>query len=322
MQAYTSRSRRRGRSQGANMHSGFGNTRAKHGQARQSFRPSLVGTATEGKGSLAPAKPGVSAGPSKPPATPAKPPVGHPASPDSLYYRQVDLANRQQESRLGQLAGQEQSIRHDFGIEDPTNPFSRVEGMKRAFLARQKATSAMMASEGHLYSGAHERALARTRLEEEQARAELRKQYDAVIGQIGAQEAGVKFDTEEQKNQAFEDWLARAPDSTAPPAPPLPKPAPVDPKTGVTPGTTPAQPGKPAPNTPANQQSGNMAEGTLPGQTTLQGGVGDIGTGSGSPVNQRRIHHLRQELRKARQAGNKARVKKLRARIKRLSTPR
>lgn len=304
MKAYVSRSHRRGRSQGANMHSGFGNTRNKQGRAHLNLRPSLVGTATSGKGSLAPAA--NAAKPPMPAPAPSKPPVGHPAAPDSLYYRQVDLANRQQESRLGQLSGQEQSIRHDFGIDDPTNPFSRAEGLKRAFLARQKATSATLASEGHLYSGQHERALARTRFDEEQARAELRSAFDQAIGQVGAAEAGVKFDTEEQKNQAFEDWLARAPQSEAAPPSPTPKPAPaplMPPKRADQ--QIKAQTPKPS-EAPGGGLTGEIKEPSITDPFAKQTAQRD------------QLHTLRQQLRQARKAGNKARVKRLRARIRKL----
>lgn len=170
-----------------------------------------VGPSTSG------AKPGLGAPPvqRKTTAAPAKKPVGRSSQPDSTYYANVDLADREAAERLGQLEGQEQAVKHDFGIEDPTNPFSRVEGLKRMFLQRFRGASAGLAARGHLYSGQHERALARTRRDEEEARAGLRSQYENVIGQIGAAKAGVKFDTEEQRQQAFEDWLARAPESEA-----------------------------------------------------------------------------------------------------------
>jgi hypothetical protein len=163
------------------------------------------------------AKPGLGDPPPKRKApTGAQRPVGRSSQPDALYYDKVDLAGRQQESRLGQLEGQEQAIKHDFGIEDPTNPFSRAEGLKRMFLQRFRGASAGIAAQGHLYSGQHERALARTRRDEEEARAGLRASFNSAIGQIGAAKAGVKFDTEEDRARAFEDWLARAPESEAP----------------------------------------------------------------------------------------------------------
>lgn len=135
------------------------------------------------------------------------------AEEDAGYVNRVDDAEAKGEERLGALGNQEQDIKRDFGIDDPTDPFSRANGLKNAFLARMKAASAGLASQGQLYSGAHERAISRTRREEEEARAELRKSYEAAIGQVGSEKAGVKWATEEEKNQAFEDWLARAPEA-------------------------------------------------------------------------------------------------------------
>jgi hypothetical protein len=149
------------------------------------------------------------------PSAAAKKPQGRSSQPDSHYYDSVDLAGRQEESRLGQLEGQETALKHEYGIEDPTNPMSRAEGLKRLYLQRFRGASAGIAASGHLYSGQHERALSRTRRDEEEARAGLRSQYEGVIGQLGAAKAGVKFETEEQRQQAFEDWLARAPESEA-----------------------------------------------------------------------------------------------------------
>jgi len=165
-------------------------------------------------------KPGLGPAPAPTPAAP----VGEHLPPDAGYQNDIDLIGRQEQSRLGELDQAERTTRHDYGIDDPTNPFSRAEGLKRAFLARQKAASAGLASQGQLYSGAHERALGRTRREEEQARAELRSAYEDAINQIGAARAGVKFDTEEQRNQAFEDYLARAPEADVDIAPEAPRP--------------------------------------------------------------------------------------------------
>lgn len=182
-----------------------------------------VGTARPGRGGIPKPKPlatrpkpglgGTAAAPPKPSIQPAAAPQGQKPEFDKPYYDAVDLAERRETQSLSQLEGQEQGVKHEFGLEDPTNPFSRANAMKRAFLSRMKGRSASLASRGQLYSGAHERAVSRTRREEEQARAELRSSYEAAIGQIGAAKAGVKFATEEERNQAFEDWLARAPEA-------------------------------------------------------------------------------------------------------------
>lgn len=144
---------------------------------------------------------------------PTKPVVGQHASPDSLYYNTVDLADRKQNQQLDQLQGQEQAVQYDFGLTDPTNPFSRANALKNAYLAKYRGVSAGLAAQGQLYSGAHERALARTRLEEEQGRAALRQAFDAAMNSIGSQKAGVQFNTEEEKAAAFQSWLDRAPDA-------------------------------------------------------------------------------------------------------------
>lgn len=161
-----------------------------------------------------PTKPGLGAPPAQvAPAPRPAPPAGQHMEPDPAYLSRIDIADRKEARSLGDLDTAERGIRHDFGIDDPTNPFSRAEGLKQAFLARRKAASAGLASQGQLYSGAHERALSRTRNQEEAARAELRRTYEGAIGEVGEQRAGVKFATEEERAQAFEDWLARAPEA-------------------------------------------------------------------------------------------------------------
>lgn len=293
------------------------------------------------RGTVKPGSKGLGPGalPSKPslgskPGAPAAPrpgmapraavrPKPHRASPDSLYNREVDTANRQGESRLGNLGQQEQSIRFDFGIDDPTNPNSRIEGLKRAYLARSKAASVGLANQGQLYAGAHERALSRTRMEEEQARADLRRQFDTAITGIGAEKAGVKFDTEEQKNQAFEDWLARAPESegsvgAAPAAPALPKPAapkPAPPKRGEAGGEPIATSSKPQPKAgdkvgTVTQGSKGVGPGFLPSGPQASGQAQPKSKG---PSGDR----LRARLRSAKRKGQNKKVKRIQRKLRR-----
>lgn len=177
------------------------------------------GPSRPGRGTPSPTnKPTLGGEPPAPPRPGAapKPPDGQHAAPDSNYYNRVDLIDKNEGDRLNELGARESGVRNDFGIDDPSNPFSRANGLKRAFLARQKGLSASLASQGQLYAGAHERAMQRTRFEEAQSRDELRRAYEAAIGQIGAEKAGVKFDSEQDRITAFEDWLARAPDAEVP----------------------------------------------------------------------------------------------------------
>lgn len=184
-----------------------------------------VGKLTAGLGKNAPKPTGFKPAPSKPnlgappaPAAAPKPaePVGQHAAPDSLYNDTITNVDKNERDTITGLDAKEVAVKNDFGIDDPSNPFSRANGLKRAFLARQKGVSAGLASQGQLYSGAHERALSRTRFEEAQARDELRRSYEAAIGSIGAEKAGVKFNSEQDRLAAFESWLQRAPDADAP----------------------------------------------------------------------------------------------------------
>jgi hypothetical protein len=201
-------------------------------------------------------KPGLGSAP-KPAAGPAV--VPQQMEPDPTYLNTIDAVSRRSQERLGEIQGQEDATRHDFGIDDPTNPFSRAEGLKKAFLTRQKAASASLASQGQLYSGAHERAVARTRYQEEQARAELFNSYQQAMNGTAQARRGVAWDTEEEQRKAFEEWLGRAPradvavgpedqapeDAQAPAADAPPAPGP---QTGP-------QPGAPAPRVPLAKQT-------------------------------------------------------------------
>lgn len=171
------------------------------------------------QGPAAPGRPGKGWGSAPQPANKpqvapaANAPQGQHAAPDSLYNSSVDLAEKKGTEALAQLGGQETQIKHDFGIDDPTNPFSRAEGLKRSYLARMKGQSAQLASQGQLYSGAHERALARTRFEQEQAYNQLRDAYNQAMANVNSAKQNVANMTEEEKNNAFAAWLSRAEDT-------------------------------------------------------------------------------------------------------------
>lgn len=162
-------------------------------------------------------RPGAAPGPQAP-ANKPKPqakPRGEGFQPDSLYNEDIGAINTHTTEALNNIAGEKQNVEHTFGINDPTNPMSRMEGLKRAFLARRKGASAGLASQGQLYSGAHERALSRTRLEEEQAKNDLYTAYQKAIGGLTQSEQETKYGSEEARRQAFEEWLQRAPEADA-----------------------------------------------------------------------------------------------------------
>lgn len=202
------------------------------------YRPGAGPRTGPGKGPARPSAPrtGQNAPAQKP--KPQAKPKGQGAQPDSRYYEQVDKINTHETEGLSNIAGEKQNVAHEFGIDDPTNPFSRAQGLKKAYLARRKAASAGLASQGQLYSGAHERALAKTRADEEQSYNELRTAYMAALQGLGEKESETKYSSEEERQAAFDEWLNRAPEADAGPdsgedAAPPEKPKPESKGTGT-----------------------------------------------------------------------------------------
>lgn len=200
-------------------------------------------------------------GPAPAPAIPAKPAVvGQHMVPDSTYNDVIGHINTGETQSLNQLGGQETKINQDYGITDPTDPLNRAAALKKAFLNNYRGAGASLAAQGHLYSGAHERALARTRAQYDQDYHDLYQAWQGAIQGIGTQREAVKYQSEGDRLQAFQDWLARAPaaeditpvsaGATAPAATPkgstapartfpssAVKPLPISPSTGYAPTT-------------------------------------------------------------------------------------
>lgn len=210
-----------------NRHQGSGSTRPKKPR-----KPVILGTsrpAGAGISNPAPAapKPGLGAPAPSAPAAPAAP-VGKHFVPDAEYNTEVDTAGRASEYKLGSLNTTERRLKFDFGIDDPTNPNSRMLGLKRAWLAKTRGDSVSIAGRGDLYSGSHERAMARDLRGENAANAQLRSQYETGLQSIKDARAQVGFDTETAKGTAFQNWLIRHqndPGDVPPDAAPVPGPA-------------------------------------------------------------------------------------------------
>jgi len=135
---------------------------------------------------------------------------------DPLYYNQVDQSRREEAYTQADLAGEGATDRYRTGLDDPTNPFSQAEMLKRNWLAKHKAASAALASRGQLYSGAHERALAKVRFGEARAWAELRDAFEARERDRAIRSRDARVLSEEEVLAAMEDQLQRAPEATDP----------------------------------------------------------------------------------------------------------
>jgi hypothetical protein len=181
-----------------------------------------------------PKRPAPKPAPVKPvtPAPAAAAPVQRTAAgfqPDSIYNNAVDFSNRGYQQTSGNLDEEERATRHEFGIDDPTNPFSRQAALKKIYLARGRATTNSMASRGQLYSGASQRGAAQVRLGEERDTAALRGEYESRLKDIAGRRLEAQRAAEEERLRAQEEWMARQEpadyDTAAAPAPAAPKAA-------------------------------------------------------------------------------------------------
>jgi hypothetical protein len=129
--------------------------------------------------------------------------------PDSGYNNDVDFADRQRTQALGNIGEDEQKTKYDFGFDDPTNPFSRVQEAKKLYLANSNRSTTAMASAGQITGGAYQRALERNRHNEEQGSANLRAQYEAAMTDMKRRRQGADNAYEAAKLDAWQKAMAR-----------------------------------------------------------------------------------------------------------------
>lgn len=208
-------------------------------------------------GGAAPAKPvpKPAASPGAPPSSTApKPPTAQKPEFDKPYYDRLARADERYTGDITQLEGDEAHVKYDFGIDDPTNPFSRVAGLKKAFLQRAKGTTNSLAAGGQLYSGTHQRAQEGVRLDEAEANQRLNDDYRRTLDGIAAARLKLQHGKEDEYTNAFEDFLGRAPEADVPLEDAAGDPAPnqgSQPKGGVLKTPVGGKPGKkPKPNAP------------------------------------------------------------------------
>lgn len=130
-------------------------------------------------------------------------------TPDSGYNDAVSLAKRNYEAALGGYDKAERETEHEFGFNDPTNPFSRVNEAKRTFLGRGKAITASTAARGHLYSGIHQARRDANLREEDKHMAAQRRAYEERLDAIRTGRATAASTREEEELRARMDSMTR-----------------------------------------------------------------------------------------------------------------
>jgi len=154
--------------------------------------------------------PGEAPGPAGPPApgeAPAPPPRVW--APDSGYNDAVGLAKRRYEGTIGELDTAERTTKFEYGYDDPTNPFSRVGEMKRAYLNRGKSITGNLAARGQLYSGYHQAKQASNQRAQSKDAAALRQAYDAALDAIRGRRVRAGVEREEGELGARNESMAR-----------------------------------------------------------------------------------------------------------------
>lgn len=153
------------------------------------------------------AQPGQSVVGGAPPAAAAAAP--HTFQPDSGYNDAVDFAGRQRIQTYGDIAEEEKKAKYDFGFDDQTNPFSRVQEAKKLYLANSLRSGTSFAAMGQSTGGAYQRAIERNRHNEEKGNADLRRVYENALAALNRQRTGADTSFESAKLEAWRQAMAR-----------------------------------------------------------------------------------------------------------------
>jgi hypothetical protein len=141
---------------------------------------------------------------------PAAPPAAPPTwQPDSGYNDAVALAKRRFEGTIGDLDTEGRQTEFEYGFNDPTNPFSRVNEAKRDFLTKGKQITGGLANRGNLYSGVHQARLDVNRRNEDKNMAAMRAAYQARLDSIRSRRTGAQTTREEEELRARIESMGR-----------------------------------------------------------------------------------------------------------------
>ena len=139
------------------------------------------------------------------PAAPAAPTF----VPDAAYNDALAIAHQNYVNALGGLDTQEAQTKYDYGFDNPANPFSKVNELKRQYLNQGRYIGNSLGARGQLYSSARTKALAANSRNQDKDYANLRLAYDRLLGQIGAQRTADGTAEQQAKLQALADAMSR-----------------------------------------------------------------------------------------------------------------
>lgn len=187
------------------------------------LNPAIKHSAPVVKGVVRPAAPPVVKGVTRPPIAPAAPtsaPGGMPW--DAHYEDAVGGINANRDTALAGIAHDEMGVKQQYGFDDLSDPFSKIQLLKRTFADSQRGNTNSMAAAGHLYSGALDNAQAETQHGYDASYDATRREYDSLLEGLQTRRTGVQHDATDQTAAA--DWdrvqsgLANRPDPASLPA--------------------------------------------------------------------------------------------------------
>ena len=173
--------------------------------------PSTFGAVSTPTATTAPPVAGVAQNPTPPVSTPPAPPQAVSAPPlDPSYDSRLGVINREYGDTLAELQNRETQTRQEYGLDDPTNPYSRAALLQKTYENRNRGTVNSMAARGQLYAGATQNALNSNRGAYDQDYDLLRRAQDSTLAEIIAGRRRAATTKEGLMGEAEEARLLRA----------------------------------------------------------------------------------------------------------------
>lgn len=145
------------------------------------------------------------------PPSPAAPTP--PATPtfDAPYYNDVGLADRTRDARLADISDQERKTKFEYGFDDPTNPFSRINELKRMYLNAGTGLTNNLAVAHQSNTGAAQAKKTNLARRQDVDTTRLRASYQDALNRLASARTEANLGREDAGNSAFASWLNRAP---------------------------------------------------------------------------------------------------------------
>jgi hypothetical protein len=140
---------------------------------------------------------------------------------DAGYESQVANINRDLQNTLGQTTYEEQQAKQEYGIDDPSNPYSRAALLQRSYEQGQTGATNQYAASGQLYSGALQNARTENTFQLGAQQDALQRGYQDLLNQLAQRRTAAQQSAGESTSLALNERIARALEArTEDPGPP------------------------------------------------------------------------------------------------------